>query len=208
MLYKMKSLLLFTCLLSGLVSFGYSLSCMHCQTEGELSCTGDEKKCPSENYACAATSTISIIEGVARKTFSRSCEKRSSCGIFGTIGYLKGKVKTATSCCYADSCTPSSPALPVDNSQRVGLTCSSCTSQDSTWCHTGETIECTGEEKRCLFQATTTSGPKQRKSSVRGCASKSLCDIGSQSHDFGNGIKCIQVTRKKPFIQKNIDLDQ
>ncbi|CAH2318148.1 Hypothetical predicted protein [Pelobates cultripes] len=128
-------------------------------------------------------------EGVARKTFSRSCEKRSSCGISGTIGYLKGKVKTATSCCFTDGCTPSSPALPSDSTQRVGLTCSSCTSLDSAWCHTKETIECTGDERRCIFKATTISGPKYSRSAVRGCATKTLCDTGSQSQDFGNGIK-------------------
>ncbi|KAM8927844.1 uncharacterized protein RCH25_008152 [Pelodytes ibericus] len=185
----MELFLFFTCILSSLASLGYSLTCIHCMADGELSCTGDEKRCPSDDYACASTTTIRFIDGTAQKTFSRSCEKRSSCGVSGSISYKNGKFKTATSCCYMDTCTPSLPALPVDNSQRVGLTCRSCTSQDSAWCHTSDTIECTGEERRCIFQATTISGSKYSKSALRGCGSKNICDLGSQSHDFGNGVK-------------------
>ncbi|CAH2318149.1 Hypothetical predicted protein [Pelobates cultripes] len=86
-------------------------------------------------------------------------------------------------------CVSSMAQVPSDSTQRVGLTCSSCTSLDSAWCHTKETIECTGDERRCIFKATTISGPKYSRSAVRGCATKTLCDTGSQSQDFGNGIK-------------------
>ncbi|KAM4703269.1 phospholipase A2 inhibitor gamma subunit B-like [Rhinophrynus dorsalis] len=191
----MGSLVHFLCIFSILISTGYCLSCIHCRAEGENSCTGEEKKCPTyDDFVCASTSTITIMEGVARKTFTRSCEKRITCGISGNIGYQKGKIKTATSCCYSDSCTPSMPALPPDNTQKAGLTCRSCTSMNSKWCYTDETIDCTGEERRCILQTTSMSGAKSGMTAVRGCATKNLCDIGSRDQDFGDVKMRMEVT--------------
>ncbi|XP_075462386.1 phospholipase A2 inhibitor and Ly6/PLAUR domain-containing protein-like isoform X2 [Ascaphus truei] len=180
----MRPLLIFT-VISALAAPGYSLLCSHCNALGETSCTGDEKKCPSDDYMCGSTNTVTIMEGVASKMFTRSCEKRSACGISASIGFLKGKIKTATSCCNMDSCTPSMPILPIENFQKNGVTCQSCTSSDSYWCHTGETMECTGEEKRCIRQSTKTSGAKSSTIAVRGCATKNICDLGNQDHDYG-----------------------
>ncbi|CAH2318609.1 Hypothetical predicted protein [Pelobates cultripes] len=138
---------------------------------------------------CGSTFTFSIIDGVAQKVFFRSCEKNSFCGLSGTIGFQKGKVKTATTCCSSDSCKPQTPALPRDSTQRVGLNCSSCSTVNSAFCHTNEIIECTGEETKCILQSTIISGIANSKSAVRGCATKNICDFGSQSYDFGDGNK-------------------
>ncbi|KAE8594365.1 hypothetical protein XENTR_v10019607 [Xenopus tropicalis] len=182
----MRRTLIFTFLLT-LPTCCYSLSCVHCKVEGENFCQGPERKCPTwGDFVCASTSTITIMEGVASKSFSRSCEKRASCGISGSIGYQRGKIKTATTCCFSDACTPSNPALPLENMQRTGLTCRSCTSLNSKWCHTEDTVDCTGEERKCILQTTTTSGSKSGLRAVRGCATNDLCAIGSQSHDFGD----------------------
>ncbi|KAG8544097.1 hypothetical protein GDO81_023086, partial [Engystomops pustulosus] len=58
--FRMGSLLLTTCLLSSLVSAGYSITCFVCRAEGEFSCTGEERPCPKD-YVCAATSSITIM---------------------------------------------------------------------------------------------------------------------------------------------------
>ncbi|KAG9468983.1 phospholipase A2 inhibitor and Ly6/PLAUR domain-containing protein-like [Eleutherodactylus coqui] len=181
----MGSFLLATCILSTLVSAGHSITCFVCRAEGEFSCTGEERSCPKD-YVCAATSTITIMDGMQTKTFTRSCERRNACGVTGTIGYQRGQVKRATSCCYTDSCYPSSPALPLDESRRNGLTCSSCTSHDSLWCLTKEKIECTGQENKCIFMSHAYTGAKYSKNSFRGCGTKAICDLGSQTHNYGN----------------------
>ncbi|XP_053547223.1 urokinase plasminogen activator surface receptor-like [Bombina bombina] len=186
----MKYLHLFFCITS-LTATGSSLLCMQCSAVDESSCIGQERKCPSHDYVCAATNTLSIMEGKTFKNFTRTCERRSSCGITGSIGFQKGKIKTATSCCDADSCTPSMPLLPSDNGRKTGLTCRSCTSRDSTWCYTEQTIECTGEEDRCILQYATITGSRYSKTAVRGCATKSLCDVGNQYHNFGD----LKITR-------------
>ncbi|XP_044138266.1 phospholipase A2 inhibitor and Ly6/PLAUR domain-containing protein-like isoform X1 [Bufo gargarizans] len=182
---KMGSLILTTCILSTLVSMGYSINCFVCRAEGQFSCSGEEKSCPKD-YVCGSTSTITIMDGMQTKTFTRSCERRNVCGVVGTIGYQRGQVKTATSCCYTDSCFPSTPALPLDEARKNGLSCSSCTAHDSDWCLTKEKIECTGQENKCIFMSRVYSGAKYSKNAFRGCGTKAICDLGSQTHNFGD----------------------
>ncbi|XP_069598099.1 phospholipase A2 inhibitor and Ly6/PLAUR domain-containing protein-like isoform X1 [Ranitomeya imitator] len=181
---KMGSLILTTCILSSLVSMGYSITCFVCRTETEATCTGEERSCPKD-YVCASTSTITIMDGMQSKVFTRSCERRNACGVIGTIGYQRGQVKTATSCCYTDSCFPSTPALPLDEARKNGLTCSSCTAHDSAWCMSKEKIDCTGQENKCIFMNHVYSGAKHSKNAFRGCGTKAICDLGSQSHNYG-----------------------
>ncbi|XP_077116232.1 uncharacterized protein LOC143770475 [Ranitomeya variabilis] len=181
---KMGSLILTTCILSTLVSMGYSITCFVCRTETESTCTGEERSCPKD-YVCASTSTITIMDGMQSKVFTRSCERRNACGVIGTIGYQRGQVKTATSCCYTDSCFPSTPALPLDEARKNGLTCSSCTAHDSAWCMSKEKIDCTGQESKCIFMNHVYSGAKHSKNAFRGCGTKAICDLGSQSHNYG-----------------------
>ncbi|XP_068097620.1 phospholipase A2 inhibitor and Ly6/PLAUR domain-containing protein-like [Hyperolius riggenbachi] len=181
----MGTLVTVTCLLSTLITLGHSLTCIVCRTEGgDFNCNGEEVNCPRD-YVCASTSQVTIMEGHMTKSFFRSCQKRSNCGVAGTIVYNKGHFKTATSCCYSDACSPSSPALPQDSTRRNGLSCRSCTSMDSNWCHTPDTIECTGEENKCILQTDVYSGKKDSKNAVRGCGTKAVCDIGSQNYNFG-----------------------
>ncbi|XP_075047360.1 uncharacterized protein LOC142107687 [Mixophyes fleayi] len=201
----MGSLIIVTCILLTLASMGHSLSCVVCKSNEQFSCTGEEKSCPKD-YVCASTSTYSIIEGMPEKTFTRSCERRNTCGVVGSIGFQKGKIKTATSCCYTESCLPSSPALPPDEVQRNGLTCRSCVSLDSTWCHTPETIDCIGQENKCIFQSFEHSGPKYEKRAVRGCGTKAICDLGSQSHNFGRSSLRTEITCSNDGFNLNSNL--
>ncbi|KAG8542646.1 hypothetical protein GDO81_026347 [Engystomops pustulosus] len=125
-------------------------------------------------------------DGMQTKTFTRSCERRNACGVAGIIAYQRGHVKTATSCCYNDACYPSTPALPNDETRRNGLVCSSCTAHDSAWCYGKEKIDCTGQENRCIIMSDVYSGAKYAKNAFRGCAPKTICDLGSQSHNYGS----------------------
>ncbi|XP_041427651.1 phospholipase A2 inhibitor and Ly6/PLAUR domain-containing protein-like isoform X2 [Xenopus laevis] len=190
----MRKTLIFTFLLN-LTTCCYCLSCVQCKVEGENFCQGPEYQCPKTgDFACGSTSTVTIIEGIASKTFSRSCERRANCGISGSMSYLRGRMKTATTCCFNDGCSPPPPKLPLENMQRIGLTCRSCTSLDSKWCNTEDTIDCFGEERKCILQTTTTSGFKSGQRAIRGCATNDLCAMGSQYHDYGDITEWTEVT--------------
>ncbi|XP_031761701.1 phospholipase A2 inhibitor 25 kDa subunit isoform X1 [Xenopus tropicalis] len=168
-------------ILSALAATGYSLSCQTCIGVGSTPCQGQSMSCPADN-ACAATYTLTTAHGVTvSQVYTLSCAPRSQCDKPGSISIPDGKIKRGISCCYTDDCTPPTPTLPVDAFQPNGLVCRTCTSADSTWCYTDDTMRCTGEENRCLLQTTTLTGSVSSKVAVRGCATKSICDLGGTS---------------------------
>ncbi|XP_077312634.1 phospholipase A2 inhibitor and Ly6/PLAUR domain-containing protein-like isoform X1 [Lithobates pipiens] len=184
-LLTMGTLIALTCILSTLITGGHAIHCTVCRAEGgDFTCTGEDKECGRDNV-CAATSSITMMEGHSTKSFSRYCARRSNCGASGSIVFQGGYFKTSTSCCTSDYCSPTTPTLPQDAIRRNGLSCRSCTALDSDWCHTKETIDCTGDENRCILQRDVYSGKKYAKTAMRGCGTKTLCDLGSQNFNYG-----------------------
>ncbi|XP_073457876.1 phospholipase A2 inhibitor 25 kDa subunit-like [Aquarana catesbeiana] len=167
--------------LFALVPSGYSLSCTQCVSLSD-SCTGTRETCPSGSV-CGAVYTESLALGIiASKSYVMSCTPQNQCDMRGSMSLPHNvRVKMGTSCCETDGCIPTLPSLPRDSSGSNGLTCRSCMSADSTWCYTSDTMQCTGEENMCLLQTTKLSGSIEGSTAMRGCATKSLCDLGSQS---------------------------
>ncbi|KAE8594363.1 hypothetical protein XENTR_v10019605 [Xenopus tropicalis] len=167
--------------LSALAATGYSLSCQTCMSAGSTPCQGESLPCPADN-ACAATYALTTANGVTvSQVYTLSCAPRSQCDKPGSISIPDGKIKRGTSCCYTDNCTPPTPTLPAVNNQVNGLVCRTCASADSAWCYTSDTMQCTGDEKMCLLQTTEIKGSVSSKVAVRGCATKSICDLGGTS---------------------------
>ncbi|CAJ0955733.1 unnamed protein product [Ranitomeya imitator] len=112
--------------------------------------------------------------------------------------FLSCKVCTSTSAqlCNASSlvcpegyvCASSytlTNTLPDDNFQPNGLSCQTCLSVYSKWCYSKQTIDCTGEEDACLLQTSEYYAPIRRSIAIRGCATKSICSLGTQWIKFG-----------------------
>ncbi|XP_041425673.1 phospholipase A2 inhibitor and Ly6/PLAUR domain-containing protein-like isoform X2 [Xenopus laevis] len=167
--------------LSALAATGHSLSCQNCTSASSTSCLGPSVTCAPDNV-CAASYILTTADGgPASKIYTLSCAPQSKCDKQGSISIPQAKIKQGISCCFTDNCTPTTPTLPVDSSQQNGLVCRSCISADSTWCYTSDTMQCTGEEKMCILQSTKITGSQSLSTAVRGCATKSICDIGSNS---------------------------
>ncbi|XP_075462390.1 phospholipase A2 inhibitor NAI-like [Ascaphus truei] len=182
----MRSLLQVLCVLSTLAATGYSLSCTQCMALSGTSCTGPSITCPADKV-CLSSYTVTTAGGmVISNVFGRDCELQSKCGTSGSISVPNAKIKMSTSCCTTDNCTPPIPTLPADNDVMNGLTCRTCTSADSDWCYTSDTMKCTGNEKMCLLQTTKMSGTRAGIVAVRGCASESICNIGTQTGSYGD----------------------
>ncbi|XP_073457887.1 phospholipase A2 inhibitor gamma subunit B-like [Aquarana catesbeiana] len=177
----MASLLQILGVLSALVTSGYSLSCTHCASTSD-SCTGTSIPCPSGSV-CGAKYTETWAQGtVVSKVYEKSCVQQDQCDKKGSMGLPNnGRMKMGISCCTSDQCTPPLPSLPKDSSVFNGLTCRSCMSADSNWCYTSDTMQCTGDENMCLLWTTKASGPITASTAIRGCATKSICDLASQS---------------------------
>ncbi|MEE6481904.1 hypothetical protein FKM82_013060 [Ascaphus truei] len=183
----MRSLLQVLCVLSTLAATGYSLSCTQCVALSGTSCTGPSITCPA-NKVCMAAYSVTTAGGVEiSNVFGRNCELQNKCGLSGSVNVPNGKIKMGTSCCTTDNCTPSMPTLPADNDVKNGLTCRTCTSTNSAWCYTTDTMLCTGSENMCLLQSTKITGVLTSTAALRGCATESICKIGRQS-ESGNGL--------------------
>ncbi|MEE6481897.1 hypothetical protein FKM82_013054 [Ascaphus truei] len=174
----MRSLLQVLCVLSAFVGTGNSLSCIVCEDADDIFCTSLYKTCPADNV-CMFSYIENTAGGIENTVLTRTCESQSQCGMSGSLTFSAFKTKIGTSCCSTDYCTPPMPTLPADNNLKNGVTCPSCTSADSDYCSTSETIECTGDEKKCLLQSTIAGDIV--KFAMRGCATESICNIGSQS---------------------------
>ncbi|XP_056398159.1 phospholipase A2 inhibitor and Ly6/PLAUR domain-containing protein-like [Hyla sarda] len=171
-------------LLSALAATSYALSCTQCVSTTSYSCSGSSVTCPP-GYRCGSAYTESSVSGerVSVSLF-RACIASHECNFNGSLSIQHGKAKRVTSCCNTNHCTPTIPPFPTQSSDPNGVVCRSCISADSTWCYTSDTIQCTGDENMCLLQTTKIRGSVSASTAVRGCGTKSLCDLGGQLPDI------------------------
>ncbi|XP_075459358.1 phospholipase A2 inhibitor NAI-like [Ascaphus truei] len=176
----MRFLLQVLCVLPALIVTGYSLSCKVCvDTFGSL-CIGKSKICSPDNV-CMSSYTENTAAGNMETVLIRSCDSKSKCGMSGSISNHAVKSKMNTSCCTTDNCTPPRTTLSADSNIKNGVTCPNCNSADSDNCYTSDTIECTGDEKKCVLQTTTMTGSNSSIEALRGCATESICNTGTLS---------------------------
>ncbi|KAM8927839.1 phospholipase A2 inhibitor and Ly6/PLAUR domain-containing protein-like [Pelodytes ibericus] len=179
----MYSLLGLLYLLSTLIAPGYFLSCTQCLATIGSNCTGGSVTCPSGNV-CGSSYTVTN-EGT-KEVFARSCVPQEQCDVTGTISVPSNTIKLGVSCCDTDNCIPPKPSLPEPSKEENGIICRTCVSDSSDSCYTGSTMKCTGNETMCLLQSTKLSGPVSATVALRGCSTKSICDLGSQSAQSGS----------------------
>nr|DBA15791.1 TPA: hypothetical protein GDO54_003255 [Pyxicephalus adspersus] len=161
---------------SALTSKGYSIICKSCWLFGSQPCTEPTVSCPDGNV-CVAAYTEVTVGGAMTPQYSISCGTWSDCNVTGSLTFLYGKIHTGTSCCSTDDCIPPKPALPEESTRKNGLTCRTCSSDQSDYCYTGDKIECNGEETKCGRMARKLSGTINLKDSIRGCSTPSFCGI-------------------------------
>ncbi|KAM4651465.1 phospholipase A2 inhibitor and Ly6/PLAUR domain-containing protein-like [Discoglossus pictus] len=179
----MASFLILICTLSALTATGYSLSCIHCIGPTGTFCTGQSLQCVSEDYACATVHAVTLMGGVeVTNTIARQCVPRKGCDKAGSISIPQGRVKSSTTCCYRENCEPPTPSFPQDRTGKNGVVCKSCMSTESNSCP--NTMECVGNENKCILQTTVISGEKSAKSFVRGCAAPSMCEVSKQETEI------------------------
>ncbi|KAM5132208.1 phospholipase A2 inhibitor gamma subunit B-like [Mantella aurantiaca] len=109
--------------------------------------------------------------------FSVSCGTQSQCNLTGSVSFIYGTIRTGTSCCSTDNCTVPIPQLPPVIQNKNGLKCRTCSSDKSDYCYTDDKMDCTGNETKCGRMARTLSGTINLKDSVRGCATRSFCEV-------------------------------
>ncbi|XP_040182765.1 phospholipase A2 inhibitor 25 kDa subunit-like [Rana temporaria] len=178
----MSSFLHIIGVLLALAASGYSLYCTQCISQSK-SCVGSNVSCPSDSL-CGVSYSETGYGCDTTNLYVMSCLPQDECGLSGSATFPSGvTLRMGSSCCSTSLCIPTLPSLPWYNSMpNNGLTCGSCKSADSTWCYTSNTIQCTGDENMCLLHTTKMSGMISMSTAFRGCATKSLCNLSSQSY--------------------------
>ncbi|XP_075462540.1 uncharacterized protein LOC142497953 isoform X2 [Ascaphus truei] len=78
------------------------------------------------------------------------CGKSSECGRRGTISHPEKRMTLNTTCCDKPNCFPDKPLLTQEITVKNGLTCESCFSPNTTRCLVNKTMQCAGNETRCI----------------------------------------------------------
>ncbi|XP_071969194.1 uncharacterized protein [Engystomops pustulosus] len=177
----MTSPILTLSLLSALTVTSSALLCTQCVSDSPSPCSGPSVSCPP-GYECGSTHTRTNVAASETNAVARVCALPSECNVTGIIATPLGKTRVATSCCNTDNCVPPIPQFPEINNTQNGLVCRYCVTIDSDWCYTSETVQCAGKEDRCLLQRMKQGG---LKNALRGCSTKSVCDLGGQTTTDG-----------------------
>uniref|UniRef100_A0A8C5QXT2 UPAR/Ly6 domain-containing protein n=1 Tax=Leptobrachium leishanense TaxID=445787 RepID=A0A8C5QXT2_9ANUR len=161
---------------------GQALSCIQCVSPRNPSCDGLSVSCLLDNV-CGASYTVTTSDfSVVTGNYMRGCVTKNQCNLQGSISVINNVMnRIGVSCCNTDNCNPSFPTLPAVNTTFNELVCRTCISADSDWCYTKDTVHCTGDENMCLLQTTSITGAVSMNTALRGCATKSLCDLGQQT---------------------------
>ncbi|XP_040277235.1 uncharacterized protein LOC120992361 isoform X2 [Bufo bufo] len=170
----MSSLYGILCLLSALAA----TSCSNCYAGISIM-----TRCPTNNNACPSGEECPGGTGdKMAKILAWTYKCASKCNFLGSMRLQQLQISMST-LCYGHPNCPSIANSLTDNSPLNGLVCPSCLSANSTWCHTDETIQCRGDETMCLLLQTLESGSMSTSTTFRGCATMSICDLGSQSQN-------------------------
>ncbi|KAE8594520.1 hypothetical protein XENTR_v10019678 [Xenopus tropicalis] len=166
----MRSAVGFLCLLSALVSTGYSLSCIECSEYNSTSCSGDSDLCPAE--FCASTFIRESSPGGSIMQIKRFCAAKSQCGETGSATYGYVRRHMITSCCDSDNCAPEVPEFPEATEEPNGNSCPNCFPPTSEECDPVERAQCAASEDKCFVHFFKQDDLEFR---IGGCASDSMC---------------------------------
>ncbi|XP_073457840.1 phospholipase A2 inhibitor NAI-like [Aquarana catesbeiana] len=179
----MDSLLAVVCLISGLVTQGYAISCTQCSSKSSPVCSGYSATCASK-LVCISIYQVTSLGGQQSINFVRGCGEKSNCRQSGVFAAPSGKYRFSSTCCESNSCTPSTPVLPPLNFTSNGQSCPFCVSTTSKDCKSDQMMSCMGDEDTCALENTEeTVGSSTYKSSMRGCATKGFCNLGTQKSE-------------------------
>ncbi|XP_077116264.1 uncharacterized protein LOC143770487 [Ranitomeya variabilis] len=184
--------LLLPFILSTLIATTFSLSCNECSGLAAKSCHRVKVTCPPDFNVCVATLESDIPDGKQEMTLYREyCGKSSMCSYTGSLTtHFAGK-KMSSTCCYTSNCSPPLPKFPEEKTDKNGVSCKSCSDLKEASCESTTTIDCVGDEKKCVAMAITSKSEKMSSTySLSGCGTPGLCNLTEREYQFvGQTIK-------------------
>ncbi|KAM4015059.1 uncharacterized protein ACNLHF_001745 isoform 1-T1 [Anomaloglossus baeobatrachus] len=160
-------------------SIGYKLTCTCGVTAASTNCSDTNVTCAA-GTVCATVHAVTTIGDASSERFTKTCSPINQCGISGIASIPNGNMKIMTACSI-DNCNLSFPEFPMEKTDLNGVTCQKCISAD-TDCHSSQTMRCTGDQRACLLQTTELTGKTKASVAVRGCTTRSICDLTRQDY--------------------------
>uniref|UniRef100_A0A8C5QUQ4 UPAR/Ly6 domain-containing protein n=1 Tax=Leptobrachium leishanense TaxID=445787 RepID=A0A8C5QUQ4_9ANUR len=196
----------FSCAVIVMILLSHARSCKQCVSLLSTSCDGPSITCPSDNV-CGASHTETTAGGaVVTTNYVRGCVPKNQCNFKGSLSVINNVMnRISSTCCDTDNCTPDLPtykifpvyevttlaayflqlSVPAVSTRLNGLVCRTCFSADTDSCYTKDSMQCTGDENMCLLQTISITGKiVSLQTALRGCATKSLCDLGRQTEEI------------------------
>ncbi|XP_073511910.1 uncharacterized protein [Phyllobates terribilis] len=159
------------------ITTGHALSCIECSTSSSTTCTGNNVTCPSGFVCKSFYSGGRRGESTFLKETTRSCAHPSGCNMKTSMSINEIRFNMASSCCDTDNCSPSIPELSPISSVPNGVTCPSFMAIGANLIQSSGPMTCTGDQNQCAIME----GNGEFVALFRGCATKSFCDVGSQT---------------------------
>ncbi|XP_048035721.1 phospholipase A2 inhibitor NAI-like [Megalobrama amblycephala] len=147
-----------------LFTAGHSLSCYECMGLNGSCADQKLKTCPSGSLQCESSTAVVQVGDITSKVKAKDCASDCQSGSMNL-----GTVKATGSCCNTDQCNLQD--APDPSNVPNGKTCFSCENRTGQTCTS--ILSCSGTEDRCIKATVNFEG---QSVSVKGCASKSVCD--------------------------------
>ncbi|XP_017343372.1 phospholipase A2 inhibitor and Ly6/PLAUR domain-containing protein isoform X2 [Ictalurus punctatus] len=181
---ELQVTLILSCLL---FSTALALQCYLCVPDPSGNCENTVMDCPDQ---CGSMTLTMNIGGTIKNISTKSCMSATEC-VNGSVNLADLMSITNTKCCTTDLCNEETPPALTNqpsNGQRcyacAGETCSGdCQGRDCI--NTIETVDCVGNEDRCINITVSAFG---FTTSMEGCATKSVCDSAPARNLMGLGI--------------------
>ncbi|XP_073511824.1 uncharacterized protein [Phyllobates terribilis] len=185
--------LLLPFILSTLVATTFSLSCNECNGLSAKSCQRVKVTCPPDFNVCVATLESNTEDGKPEMTLYREyCGKSSMCSYTGSLTTHFAVKKMSSTCCHTSNCSPPMPKLPAEKTDKNGVSCKSCSDLKEASCESTTTIDCIGDEMKCVDIAIMSNSERSSTYSVSGCSTPGLCNLMEREYQIGG--KTIKTT--------------
>ncbi|KAK6469732.1 phospholipase A2 inhibitor and Ly6/PLAUR domain-containing protein-like [Huso huso] len=154
-----------------------SLRCLTCTAEDWASCLGTETTCDASVSSCvSAISTVLTGGGERVSKVFRSCYPTALCDKPVSFNVTTSSGHVSLKCCHTDSCNTEH----VTASEDRPLAKLECYGSFGVKPKCRSKVKCSTSEDHCLKIGT----EGRREDGVKGCVSKSLCDVDSPASRF------------------------
>ncbi|KAA0719765.1 hypothetical protein E1301_Tti019151 [Triplophysa tibetana] len=172
---------IFTVLILALFAKGQSLRCFQCT--GLLGpCEKKEMTCPFGDAVCASQITVQYNGAASTSVQIKSCTVPKVC-VNGSLNLGITRTATTMQCCNTDLCN--SQDVSDSNSKNPnGKQCYYC-NKDSCF----NKVNCAGSEDHCIKAK---ANSESISMTIKGCASKSMCDALSQGFQEYADVSCCE----------------